>query len=43
MQVAADPSVSTSMAYTELSRMSFITNSPLPPDDKVVYITHKVV
>jgi hypothetical protein len=34
VQVAADPSVSTSMAYTELSRMSFITNSPLPPDDK---------
>jgi hypothetical protein len=34
VQVAADPSVSTSMAFTELSRMSFITNSPLPPDDK---------
>ena len=35
VQVIIDASVSTSMAFSELCRKSFITNFPLPPDDKV--------
>ena len=35
VHVTDDPSVSTTMADSELTRKNFIANTPLPPDDMV--------